>query len=142
MDSVPVMNDSTFWANNRAIPLQAKEQDVITAFSQTKKQKELMKLMSDSLENGKKAQRFAQKMVVSSRYKMQSSTIGYSGLFNPLMLGYSSTDGVTYRQKFSYDIAMNRSRTFNINAFAGFLFKRKELIANTTTTWNYEPFHQ
>lgn len=142
MDSVPVMNDSTFWANNRAIPLQAKEQDVITAFSQTKKQKELMKLMSDSLENGKKAQRFAQKMVVSSRYKMQSSTIGYSGLFNPLMLGYSSTDGVTYRQKVSFDIAMKRSRTFNINAFAGFLFKRKELIANTTTTWNYEPFHQ
>jgi hypothetical protein len=57
------------------------------------------------------------------------------------MLGYTSRDGITYRQKLSFSIDLSRNRTININAFAGYMFRSKELITDLTTTFNYEPMH-
>ena len=141
LDSVPVNNDSAFWARNRAIPLQAREVEVIRNFKKTNQLKPVEKKIDNSLQNGKRVQQFAQRMVMDSRYKIQSTMIGYSGLLNPLMLGYSSIDGVTYRQKLSFNFDLKRSRTFNVNAFAGYMFSRKEFFSDVTSTWNYEPFY-
>ncbi len=141
LDSVPVNNDSVFWAQNRAIPLQARELEVIRNFVKTNQEKTAEEKVDNSVQNGKRVQQFAQRMVMNSRYKIKSTMIGYSGLLNPLMLGYSSIDGVTYRQKLSFNFDLKRSRTFNVNAFAGYMFRRKEFFTDVTSTWNYEPFY-
>lgn len=141
LDAVPVSSDSLFWEEQRPIPLQAREKDVINRHIQQQFSEEAQKANGDSLSGSRKAQQMAQRMVLNSNYKYRSTRIGYSGLLNPLMLGYSSRDGVSYRQKLSFSIDLNRSRTFKVNAFAGYLFRRKEFFTDLTTSWNYEPFH-
>lgn len=141
LDSVPVNNDSAFWAQNRVIPLQAREMEVIENFEKTNHQKPAGKKVDNPQQNGKRVQQFAQRMVMNSRYKIKSTMIGYSGLLNPLMLGYSSIDGITYRQKLSFNFDLKKSRTFIVNALAGYMFRRKEFFTDVTSTWNYEPFY-
>src|SRR5690554_5938094 len=141
LDSVPVQNDAAFWRENRPIPLQEREKDVMTNFIQSQKERQEEKANGDSVNSRGVAQQMAQRMVLNSRYKYKSMKIGYSGLLNPLMLGYSSRDGITYRQKLSFNIDLTRNRTIKIDAFAGYLFRTKEVITDLTTTFNYEPMH-
>ncbi len=141
LDSVPVFSDSTFWNENRAIPLQAKERDVIRNFINREVNNNKDKANGDSLSDSKIGQQLAQRMVMNSSYKYKSMHMGYSGLLNPLMLGYSSNDGLTYQQKLSFNIDMSHNRTIKLKAFAGYMFRRKEFFADLTTTFNYDPFH-
>ena len=108
-------------------------------FRKNQKDIEIRTSNGDSITETKIAQQLAQRMAMNSNYKYRSMKMGYSGLLNPLMLGYSSRDGLTYRQKLSFNIDLRRSRTLNIDAFAGYMFKRREFFTDLTTTWNYEP---
>ena len=139
LDSVPLYTDSVFWNKKRPIPLQERERDVMDEFRKNQKDIEIRTSNGDSITETKIAQQLAQRMVMNSNYKYRSMKMGYSGLLNPLMLGYSSRDGLTYRQKLSFNIDLRRSRTLNIDAFAGYMFKRREFFTDLTTTWNYEP---
>lgn len=139
LDSVPLHSDTLFWEKRRPIPLQAKEKDVIDRYRQQLIQKEAREEKGDTLSNAMIAQQMAQRIGSNSSYRYKSTRIGYSGLFNPLMLGYSSSDGVTYRQKISFSADLKHSRILQVNAFAGYMFRRKELFTDVTTTWNYEP---
>lgn len=141
LDSVPIQGSLDFWNERRPIPLQAKEQDVITRHLQQLQEKEARKANGDSLTNSQIAQQVAQRVVMDSKYKYRSTHIGYSGLLNPLLLGYSSRDGLTYRQKLSFNIDLSHQRTIKINAFAGYMFQRREIFTDLTTTFNYDPFH-
>ncbi len=141
LDAVPVHSDTLFWDERRPIPLQERERDVITRHAQQQTEKDSQKIVSDSLNSSRIAQQMAQRMVVNSSYKYKSTRIGYSGLLNPLMLGYSSRDGVTYRQRLSFNIDLHRNRSLKVGAFAGYMFRRKEFFTDLTTSWNYEPFH-
>src|SRR5690554_5599047 len=113
--------------------------EVIARHQQLQAEKERKTRSQDSISNNKIAQQLAQRMVMNSNYKYRSTRIGYSGLLNPLMLGYSSRDGLTYRQKLSFNIDMSHDRTIKINAFAGYMFRHKEFFTDLTTTWNYHP---
>ena len=139
LDSVPLRSDSLFWEKIRPIPLQAREVDVINRYRQQQNIRENQKKTNDSLGNNRMAQQMAQRMVVNSSYHYKSTRFGYSGLLNPLMLGYSSRDGITYRQRFSFMAALKRSRNIKVNAFAGYMFRRTEFFTDLTTTFNYEP---
>ncbi|MDD4697236.1 MAG: DUF5686 family protein [Fermentimonas sp.] len=140
LDSVPVQSDTVFWNIRRPIPLQEQEKEVILEYLQRVKEKEINRANGNSAEDPKIAQQLAQRMVMNSSYKYKSTWMGYSGLFNPLMLGYSSRDGVTYRQKLSFNVDLRHNRTVKIDAFAGYMFRRKEFFTDLTTTWNYNPF--
>jgi hypothetical protein len=140
LDSVPVRSDTAFWNTHRPIPLQAQEKEVLLNYLQSLKEKESDKANGNNLEDPKIAQQLAQRMVMNSSYKYKSVRLGYSGLFNPLMLGYSTRDGLTYRQKLSFNIDLSHNRTVKIDAFAGYMFRRKEFFTDLTTTWNYNPF--
>ena len=141
LDSVPVRGDTAFWNSYRPIPLQEREKDVIEDFNRKQKEKAEKIKNGDSTVNLGIAQQMAQRMVMNSRYKYKSTKIGYSGLLNPLMLGYSSRDGITYRQKLSFNIDLRRNRTIKIDAFAGYMFRDKEFFTDLSTTFNYEPMH-
>src|SRR5690554_6214593 len=140
LDSVPVFSDTVFWNNIRPIPLQAQEKDVILNYIQRVNEKEKNRVNGDSVENSKTAQQLAQRVVMNSSYKYKTMRMGYSGLLNPLMLGYSSRDGMTYRQNLSFNIDLSHNRTVKIDAFAGYMFRRKEFFTDLTTSWNYDPF--
>jgi len=127
--------------NEGPIPLQAKEEDVKNRFLQQQKEKAKQKTDTDSLSGTQRAQQVAQRVAMSSNYKYLSTKIGYSGLLNPLMLGYDSYDGLTYRQQLSFNVDLKHNRTLDVNGFVGYMFKRKEFFTDITTTWNYEPYH-
>ena len=103
-------------------------------------EKERCRANGDTIMDNKIAQQFAQRMVMNSSYKYKSMRLGYSGLLNPLMIGYSTKDGITYRQRLSFNIDLKSNRTVNIYAFAGYMFHRKEIFTDLTTTWIYNPF--
>src|SRR5690554_3433129 len=138
LDSVPLQSDPDFWNEKRPIPLQAREAEVIAQHLQRQKEKREKEARDDSLINNKIMQQVAQRMVMNSNYRYRSTRVGYSGLLNPLMLGYSSRDGLTYRQKLSFNIDMSHDRTVKMNAFAGYMFKYKEFFTDFTTTFNYD----
>lgn len=139
LDSVPVLRDSLFWEEMRPIPLQARERDVINRHIAQQNERARYPA-NDTLSGMQRAQQVAQRVVMNSKYKYQSTRIGYSGLFNPFMLGYSSRDGITYRQKLSFIIDLKRNRTVDINATAGYMSRQKDIFTNLTTTWNYDPY--
>lgn len=140
LDSVPVLNNPVYWDSIRPIPLQAQEQDVILKHLQNIKDEEAKRANGDSLKEQKITQQF-QRVVMNSSYKYRSMRMGYSGLLNPLLLGYSSRDGITYRQRLSFNIDLSKNRTVKLDAFAGYMFRRKEFFTDLTTTWNYDPFN-
>lgn len=141
IDLMPIVTDTTFWEERRTIPLQAKEKEVLDNFNANKAEKIYLKLQNDTLASRNISQQLTQSMVTNTRYKYKSTMIDYSGLFNPLMVGYSSQDGFSYRQKVRFNLDLKRSRTFKVNAFAGYVFKKKQFFTDVTTTWNYEPFY-
>ncbi len=140
LDSVPVRSDSLFWEEVRPIPLQARERDVLNRHI-TQQKERAKHPANDTLSGMQRAQQVARTMVMNSSYKYRSTRIGYSGLFNPFMLGYSTRDGITYRQKLSFIIDLKRNRTVGINATAGYMSRQKDFFTDLTTTWNYEPSH-
>ncbi|WP_298645975.1 DUF5686 family protein [uncultured Proteiniphilum sp.] len=140
LDSVPLRSDSVFWNKHRPIPLQAMEKDVLARHQQRQAEEIVRKANGDSLRSPNIAQQVAQRMVMNSSYEYRSTAIGYSGLLNPLMVGYTSHDGVTYRQKLSFNFDLKHNRTVGINAFVGYMFRHKEFFTDLTTTWNYNPY--
>lgn len=142
LDSVPVKNDPAFWEQVRKIPLQAKEQDLINKFHLEQSLKKRREQESDSLNEKKNnAVDWAKTMVMNSRYKYKATNIKYSGIFNPALLGYSSFDGLTYGQKLGVNFELKRQSSLEINAFVGYMFKRKELFTDISGVWNYNPTH-
>lgn len=126
-----IHNDSVFWEKIRPIPLQAKETETIENY---KKQQN-----GDSLFNHQKAQQIAKLMTEDSQYRYKSTQIRYSGPLNPSSLGYTSLDGLTYRQKLFMKVDLKDDKDLYFDAFAGYVFKRKEFIADLSARWNYNP---
>lgn len=142
LDSVPLYNDSVFWEINRPIPLQAKEKEVLDRFEEKRKTTLLKKAKKDSINiSMKTALKIAQGMVMNTRYKYKSTDIKYGGIFNPGLIGYSSEDGLTYRQRIFLNFDLKDNRNVHVNAFAGYMFKRKELFTDLSLKWNYNPMH-
>lgn len=139
LDSIPVVSDSLFWEQHRPIPLSDREKEIFSLHRQRQAEKAARKANEDSLSGSKIAQQMAQRMVMDSNYKYKSTRIGYSGLLNPLMLGYTSRDGITYRQRISFNFDLTRNRTLKIDANAGYMFRRKEFFTDMTSVWNYAP---
>ncbi|MFA6701412.1 MAG: DUF5686 family protein [Dysgonamonadaceae bacterium] len=138
LDSVPVFDDSTFWNANRPIPLQPLEDDILKNYEK-KKDEELLKKQNGDTITVSIARQLAQRFVMSSNYDYKSTKIIYSGLLNPFLIGYSSIDGITYRQELGFDIGLKWDQSINMDAYVGYLFRRKELFCDITTRWNYNP---
>lgn len=142
LDSVPIKNDRDFWDNERKIPLQAKEQDLINKFHLEDSIKKTAELVKDSLSERKNNPvEWAKTMIMNSRYKYKDADIKYSGIINPALLGYSSFDGLTYGQRLGINFELKRQSSIEMNMFVGYMFKRKELFTDISAAWNYNPTH-
>lgn len=139
-DSVPLNNDSAFWSKKRSIPLEERDKEVMKNYWERTKIEEIENIQNDSsfISSGI-GMKLAKNVVMNTRYKFKSTNFNYSGIFNPSMIGYSSQDGLTYRQKFNLSIDLKKNQKININTFAGYVFEKKKLFVDVSAKWNYEP---
>ena len=138
MDSVPINNDSVFWNHNRPIPLQAKEADVISDFID-RKAPDSITIVTDTLTFLQQTLKIGELLTQDFDYSYKLSKLGYKGFLNPSLLGFSTKDGITFRQKASFTQDLYHEKLLKINLFLGYLFKRNELYTDLSTTWNYNP---
>ncbi len=139
LDSVPLNNDTVLWDDLRTFPLTGYEQLIVEGHRLKVAEAESKRNPADTLKASNRALEIAKNMVMNTRYKYKSTTFGFSGLLNPTMIGYSTYDGLTYRQKFHLNFDLDRQQSIKINAYAGYLFKSKQLQYELSGTWNYEP---
>ena len=140
MDSVPTNVDSTFWNQIRPVPLLENEKLLLSKYAEKRKKNLLEQVKEDTTSiKSVTALKFAKNMVVNTKYRYKSTSIRYSGIFNPSMISYSTEDGLTYRQKLFLGIELQRHQRININAFAGYVFNKKEFYGDLSTVWNYDP---
>ena len=140
LDSVPVIDDAAFWETERRIPLQTAEEELLNKYYLQQSEKNRKELKNDSLKSNSSSS-WAKTIVMNSKYKYRSASINYSGVFNPALFGYSSLDGLTYGQKLNINYELKRQSSINMKAFVGYMFEKKELFSDISTTWNYNPTH-
>lgn len=132
-DTVITWKDNAYWTDNRKIPLEYREMEILNKSIKPSDNKSVTKI--DTTINWDNLRR----VIANSNYKYKSTNINYSGILNPSMIGYSSFDGITYRQKASLDFASKYNQDFNLSLFAGYMFKRKELFTDMSIKWLFNP---
>lgn len=140
LDSVPLNNDSVLWDNLRTFPLTGYETLILENYKLKEMDGRIKKTSSDTTKNSNVALEIAKNMVMNTRYKHKSTTFSFSGLLNPGMIGYSTYDGLAYKQSFNLNFDLERQQSIKLNAYAGYLFKRKQLHYQLSGIWNYEPW--
>lgn len=135
LDSVPINTDTLFWEKIRPIALNDKEKRILRNFYQNKKQKAPQKVKKQP----QILSIFAKNMVQNTSYQYKSTYIKYSGLLNPALLGYSTNDGVAYRQSVNMQIKLRRQQSIALGANADILFRKKHFSFRLDSKWNYEP---
>lgn len=141
LDSVPVNNDSVLWDKLRSSPLAADEKQFLDKHNAEEKLKEREKAIKDSISprSNKAALNVMKNVILTTNYRFKTGDINFSGLINPAMLGYSTLDGISYRQVFNLGINLPRQQRINLNLFGGYIFGRKLLSYGLKSVWNYEP---
>lgn len=127
-DTIPIVRDTAYWNSKRVEPLSSEE----------KKTYELVKesrTKVDSLNYLK----LTEKLVSTMNFNHQSTRMKYSGILNPFKLGYSGSDGVSYKQQFRLSKTFDDDRTIRFRPEVGFVFKRKEVFYKIYTEWLYSP---
>ena len=130
LDTLPVVKDSAFWSENRPIPLTSYEKLI---YKNNKQTIDTLSLKKNSTWNLTKS------IVSSKEFDWMNSDLQYSGLINPLKLGYSGLDGLVYWQqlKLSHNFKSGQAITFEPDI--GFVFRRKEVFFSIPVNWLYQP---
>lgn len=132
-DTIPIITDSAFWQTKRDIHLSPEE-------------KELYERMKE--EKGKKAPAdttktqfldLTERLSNSIRFNWKTANFRYSGILNPFQLGYSRSNGVTYRQRLRINKRFADSKELYVRPEVGFLFGRKEVYFKVYNEWLYKP---
>lgn len=77
-----------------------------------------------------------------SSYEIDITKIGSincSPLINPLLVSYSHTNGISYRQEFKYNKLFHNGRLLHIVPQIGYNFTKKELYAQMDAEYMYNP---
>ncbi|MDR3060971.1 MAG: DUF5686 family protein, partial [Dysgonamonadaceae bacterium] len=133
-DSLPVIRDSSFWAQNRTIPLTQEEIDIYRRHQEkTEINTDTFKIQS--LPNWN----FAKGIFTPKNFEYNSTQFHYSGLFNPLKVAYSKKDGIAYWQKLKLKREFESGKMISFNPDIGFVFKKKEIFFNTPLSYLFNP---
>jgi len=131
-DTVPIIQDSTYWAGKRDIPLTPEEENLYEV-----KRKEI-NAQADTSE-AMKYLKFTEKLTNTVHMNYHTTRIRYSGFLNPFQLGYSGRNGITYRQRVWISKTFDNDRQIRFRPEAGYVFKRKELFFKLGADWEYLP---
>lgn len=132
-DSIPFIHSEFYWNEKRDTPLTPGEQKAyeINYFSDKKEKIQT----NDSIDYLKLTERLTSNI----KYETHSTRIRYSGILNPFQLGYSSRNGITYKQKIRITKTFDNGRQIVIRPEVGYMFKSKELFFKLLTEWHYKP---
>jgi len=141
-DSSQVITDKKTFDTMRPVPLNDEERALY--------HRQLLKKASDWLvhvpkdDEKKKVGEFwgqVGDMLISS-YSVNLAGVGSvkcSPLINPVMLDYSHSRGVSYRQKFKYNRLYSDGKLLRVTPQVGYNFKHKELYVKGEVEWLYWP---
>lgn len=146
LDSVPVSTNPALWEEIRTAPLTEKETELLHKKQIEQREKLSLKNLNDKLadtknkKNSVNTTKLMLNVVSNTRYQYKSGDFQFSGLLNPLMMGYSTRDGIVYKQRAKLHINLPRQQRINFNFYGSYIFGHKQLNYGMKTTWNYEPF--
>lgn len=140
LDSVPLNNDAVLWDTLRTTPLNDDEAEMLKNHIEKERLARIERAKRDSMHSQTDATlRLMKNVVLNTNYRFKSGDIRFSGLLNPSMIGYSTQDGLSYRQKFALGFNLPREQRININLSGGYIFGIKQLTYGISSVWNYEP---
>lgn len=127
-DTIPIVRDTAYWNEKRVRPLTPEEKETYALTQETKTRE-------DSLDYLK----ITEKLTSTMNFNYKSARVKYSGILNPFKLGYSGSDGITYKQQIRLSKTFPNDRTIRFRPEVGFVFKRKEVFYKVYTEWLYSP---
>ena len=131
-DTIPIIRDELYWDEKRDIPLTFEDKliyEQVPAVAGSKK----------DTTNKQKYLKLTEKMVNTINLDYKSTRMKYSGILNPFQLGYSGTNGITYRQQLRISKEFENDRLLRIKPEIGYVFKRKELFFKLEADFEYLP---
>ncbi len=131
-DTIPIIEDSTYWEVYRDQPLTPDEKRVYN----TPYEKEFIEADTSDLTN---YIQLTEKFTSSMTMNFKDGRFKYYGFLNPFQLGYSGRNGLTYKQKIRVDKTFNNGTQIRFRPEAGYVFKRKEFYYRISTDWYYKP---
>lgn len=140
-DTTKLITDKEAFAKMRPYPLTIEEDSLYALYAQRKKE----------ADEGKEKMSKAQKTAVFwgqlgdmlvTNYNVNLSGFGSvrcSPLINPVMLSYSHSRGISYKQKFKYNKLFPNGKLIKVTPQIGFNFTRKELYVKADMSFVYWP---
>jgi hypothetical protein len=128
-DSVPIIKDSLFWRDNRPVPLTEKDSAI---YRQGEERIDTSSLKKDSW-------RFTRMMTNPLRFHYRDASFRYSGFLNPLKVGYSATNGLSYSQQLRLECPLGNGRSVGFYPDLGYVFGTKEFFFRLPLEWLYAP---
>jgi hypothetical protein len=135
-DTVPIVTDTLFWKEKRDMPLSHEESNLYAA-----KLKSIPTDTTDSTTTGsnKNYLSFAELLVNDMRTDYKNTYIRYYGILNPSQLGYSQSNGFSYRQRVRIQKRYDNQTQLTFIPDVGFVTKRKEFFIKGMGIWEYSP---
>ncbi len=138
-DTNAYRRDTTYFNGLRPMPLSVHEQQLYEDFF----------MQRDTLHSTRRKQRNKNLVfwgqvgdMLTSRYTVNLSKIGsvrFSPIINPMLLSYSGSNGLSYRQDFRYNGLFEGDRLLRIIPKVGYNFKRKEFYWSLNSDFYYWP---
>lgn len=140
-DSTQVVTDKEKFAQLRPYPLLADEDSLYRSYAL---RKDTMEHRKELEKNKAKSSEFwgqVGDMLIGS-YNVNLAGLGSvrcSPLINPVMLSYSHSRGISYKQRFKYNKLFNDGKLLKITPQIGYNFTRKELYVKADAGFQYWP---
>ena len=134
-DTIPVVRDSTYWMLHRDKPLTQEEENLYR--KPLKMDKDVNPI--DTVDNEYMYIKLTERLTNTINMDYKSTRIKYSGILNPLQLGYSARNGITYKQQIRVSKTLDRDRSIRFRPEVGFVFKRKQVFFKVAADWEYLP---
>ena len=132
VDSIPYIEDESFWEEKRSVPLTPDEKRLI----------ESNRNPGSSIDTTFRrfhTYNMARGTIAPKRILTDNMSFSYSGLINPLKLAYSKLDGIVYWQQFRFRRTWKSGQELRFDPNVGFLFKNKEVYFRAPLSWTFDP---
>ena len=137
-DTIPILRDSAYWELHRDEPLSEEEASLY--------RKKLLKMQEeesiqsvDSVDEDHMYIKLTEQLTNTINMDYKSTRIKYSGILNPLQLGYSARNGVTYKQRIRGSKTFDNGQQIRFRPEIGYVFKRKQIFFKIASDWIYLP---
>jgi hypothetical protein len=135
-DTVPIVLDSLYWQKMRDLPLQSEEKHLYAQATDQRLQ------APDSVASGTPPNpylTFTELITNPINADYKNTYIRYYGILNPSQLGYSRSNGISYRQRLRIQKRYDNETQLRFIPELGFVSKRKELFFKMEGAWDYWP---